>query len=107
EADAVGRVDVEGLRLGGVVAAGGRVAYVANADIALEPEHVVLLEHVADQPPALADGELPLARGGDASGVLAAVLQHRERIVQALVDLTGANDSYDAAHGLASAPHTW
>src|SRR5262249_24498265 len=75
EADAVGRVDVEGLRLRGAVAAGGRIADVADAHVALELEHVVLLEDIAYQATALAYAQLTIARGGgDTGGVLAAVL---------------------------------
>ena len=101
QADAVGGVDVEGLRLGGAVAAGGRVAHVADADVALQLEHVVLLEDIAHQACALAHVELALAGGGDAGGILAAVLQHGERIVDALIDRAGADDSDDAAHVVA------
>ena len=58
EADAVWRVHVERLRFGGAVAAGGRVAHVAHADVALELLHVVLLEHVAHQALPLANEQL-------------------------------------------------
>ena len=104
EADAVGRIDVEGLRLGGAVAAGGRVAHVADADVALQLEHVVLLEHVAHQAAALAHVELALGRGRDAGGILAAVLQHGERVVEPLIDRAGADDADDAAHGCSLSP---
>src|ERR1700733_9330185 len=106
EADAVGRIDVEGLRLGGTVAAGGRVTHVADADVALELEHVMLLEHVAHQAAALAHAQLPLARGGsDAGGVLAAVLQYRERVVEPLVHGAGPDDAGDAAHSCVSSSY--
>ena len=107
QADAVGRIDVEGLRLGGAVAAGGRIAHVADADVALQLEHVMLLEDIAHQAAALAHVQLALAGGGDAGGVLAAVLQHGQRVVEALIDCAGADDSDDAAHAwLASlGPH--
>ena len=99
EADAVGRIHVERLRLGGAVAAGGRIAHVADADVAGELEHVPLLEHVAHQACALARAQPPLEGGHDAGRILAAVLQHRQRIIQALIDGTGADDADDAAHG--------
>src|SRR5437899_2444950 len=98
EADAVGRVDVERLRLGGAVAAGGRIAHVADADVALELEHVMLLEDVAHESAALAHVELALAAGGDAGGVLAAMLQHRESVIETLVDGAHSDDADDAAH---------
>ena len=101
EADAVRRIDVERLRLGGAVAAGRRVAHVADADVALELQHVPLLEHVAHQADVLAQEQLAFVLGHDARGVLAAVLQHGQRVVDLLVDGAEAHDSDDSAHGLA------
>ena len=54
QADAVGCIDVERLRLRGAVTAGCRIAHVTDADIAGQLEHVLLLEHVAHQAGALA-----------------------------------------------------
>ena len=106
EADAVRGVDVERLRLGGAVAAGRRIAHVADAGVALQLEHVVLLEYIAHQAAALAHAQLAVTRGGgDAGGVLTAVLQHGERVVQALIDGAGTDDADDAAHS-APAPQT-
>ena len=105
EADAIRGVDVEGLRLGGAIAAGGGVTHVADADVALQLEHVVLLEDIAHESTALAHAQLALTRGGgDAGGVLAAMLQHRERIVEALVDGAGTDDAGDAAHDSLNPP---
>ncbi len=60
EADAVGRVHVERLRLGGAVAAGRGIAHVADADVALQLQHVALLEDVAHQADVLAQEQLAL-----------------------------------------------
>ena len=98
ETDAVGRVDVERLRLRGAVAAGGGIADVADAGIALELEHVVLLEDVAHQAAVLAHAKLPVAGGRDAGGVLAAMLQHRQRVIDALIDRARSDDTDDSAH---------
>ena len=62
QADAVGRIDVERLRFGGAVAAGGRITHVADADVAPELEHVLLLEHIAHQARALAHEQLAVDR---------------------------------------------
>ena len=86
EADSVRRVHVERLGFRGVVAAGGRVADMAHAHVALELLHVVLLEHVAHQALALADEQLAVLDGRDARGILTAVLEHRQRVIDALVD---------------------
>ena len=98
QADAVGSIDVERLRLGGAVAAGGRIAHVADADVARQLQHVLLLEHIAHQAGALARAQPALEGGHDAGGILAAMLQHRQRIVQTLIDRAGADDADDAAH---------
>ena len=83
KADAVRRIDVERLGLGRVVATRGGIADVPDADVALEPQHVLLLEHVADQAIVLAQEDLALVRGHDARGILSAMLQYRQRIVDA------------------------
>jgi hypothetical protein len=103
EADAVRRVDVERLGLGGTRTAGRRIAHVADTDVALQPQHVALLEDVAHQAVALAD-EQPPVLGHDAGGVLAAMLQHRQRIVDGLVDGFVPDDSDDSAHDLSVSP---
>ena len=100
EADAVGRVHVERLGFGGVVAAGGRIAHMAHADVALELLHVVLLEHIAHQALALAHEQLAVGDGRDARGVLAAMLKHRQRVIDPLIDSAGSDDSGYAAHSV-------
>ena len=47
-----------------------------------------LLEDIAHQTLSLADEQLALLRGHDAGGILPAVLQHRQCIVETLVDGT-------------------
>ena len=96
--DAVGRIDVERLRFGGAIAAGGRVAHVADADVALQLHHVVLLEHVAHEAAALAHVQLAFARGHDAGRILPAVLQHGQRVVKPLVDRAVSDHADNSAH---------
>ena len=100
EADAVRRVDVERLRFGGGVAARGRIAHVADADVALQAQHVALLEDVAHQAVLLAHEQLAVVAGHDAGGVLAAVLQHRQRVIDLLIDRRVPDDADDSAHCL-------
>ena len=97
ERDAVRRVDVEGLRLRRRLAPRRRVADVADADPAPERLHVVGLEDVAHQPVGLALVDREVA-GEDARGVLPAVLQRGEGVVQILVYLTPTDDPDNAAH---------
>ena len=98
EADAVRRVDVERLGFRGAVASGGRIAHVAHAHVALELLHVVLLEHVTHQAAPLAHEQLAVEDGGDARRVLPPVLEHRERIIDSLIDSAGSDDPGYAAH---------
>ncbi len=98
QADAVRRIHVEGLRLGCAIGARGGIAHMADAHVAAQFQHVVLLEGIAHQTAALADRQRAAGGRGDAGGVLAAVLQHRERIVQTLIDGTGPDDPHYSAH---------
>src|ERR1700733_1083467 len=104
QAYAVGRIHVKGLRLGSAVAAGGRITHVADALVTLQREHVLLFEYIAHQTRALARAQPAFRRTHDTGGILAAMLQDRQRIVEALVDGTGADDTDDAAHVCAKIP---
>jgi len=96
--NAVGRIDVERLGFGGAVAACGRIAHMADADVALQLHHVMLLKDVAHQARALPDIKLAFARGHDARCILAAVLQHGQRIVDALIDRAVSHHADNSAH---------
>ena len=76
EADAERRVDVERLGLVRAVAAGRRVAHVADPGIAHELAHVLLAEHVAHEAGVLVHEQRVLVHRHDAGRVLAAMLQH-------------------------------
>ncbi len=104
EHNAVGRVDVEGLGLCGVGGARGGVAHMPEPHVAPQLNHVTGAEYVPRQTVVLAQVKLLTLAGDDASGILAAVLKHQQRIVQGLVDRTLTDDSYDAAH---EAPRSW
>ncbi len=99
ERDAVGRVDVEGLGLGRALRSCRRITAVADADAAAQLEHVRGAEYVAHQPRALVQAQALAVDRGDAGGVLAAVLQHGERVVQRGRDFGFSDDADDAAHG--------
>src|SRR5690606_21748845 len=106
---AVGRVHVERLHLllvgGGAL---GGVAHVAETDIAQQRAHVTGAEGLAHHA-----GGLGLVHhtggfgGGDAGGVLPAVLQQQERVVDVLVDRSVADHSDDAAHQWFDAPSAY
>ncbi len=98
ETDAVGRIDVEGLRIVGAVGAGRRVADMADADVALELEHVLLLKHIAHQAGILAHEQFARLGGHDAGRILTAMLQHRQRVIDPLVDRAHPDHSDDSAH---------
>ena len=98
QTDAVGRVDVERLRLGGFRATGRRVANVTDTHVARQAQHVARVEHVTDEAVGPALLQSLLAPGDDASRILTAVLHHRQAIVERLVDGVPANDSDNAAH---------
>ncbi len=99
ERDAERRVDVERLRLelrGG--GARGRVAAVADAEVARQLAHVARAEHVAHVAGALVHVERRAFAGDDARRVLPAVLQQQQPVVEQLVDRRVRDDAYDSAH---------
>ena len=99
ERDAERRVDVERLRLElRGRAARGRIAAVADADVAEEVAHVARAEHVAHVAARLVHVERRAVVGDDAGGVLAAVLQQQQPVVEHLVDRRVGDDAYDSAH---------
>ena len=100
EHDAVGRVDVEGLRLFFAVGvAGRRVAHLAEAHRAGQRAHVAGAEHVAHHAARFLHEALGALHGDDAGRVLAAVLQQQQRVVDQLVDWRLRDHSDDSAHG--------
>ena len=93
------RVHVERLRLEvGERGAGGGIAAVADAGGAHQVAHVARAEHVLHEARALVHVEDRALARHDARGVLAAVLQQEQAVVQQLVDGRMRNDADDAAH---------
>ena len=86
EDDAVGRVHVERLRFGDGRATGGRIAHMADAHGAQQARHVAGVEDVGDEAVALVQIEAVFEASGNARGILPAVLEHGERIVNDLAD---------------------
>ena len=98
--DAVRRVDVERLRLLlAVGVAGGRIAHLAEPDRAGQPAHVAGAKDVAHHAARLVHEALGALHRDDAGGILAAVLQQQQRVVDQLVDGRLRDDADDAAHG--------
>ena len=99
ERDAERRIDVERLRLElGGRAARGRIAAVADADMAQEIAHVARAKDVADVAARLVHVKRRAVVGHDAGGVLAAMLQQQQPVVEHLVDRRMGDDAYDSAH---------
>src|SRR5687767_11408158 len=105
EHHAVRRVHVERLGFADAIATGGGVADVANADVTAQLQHVVLSEYISHQATALARAKLAFGRGGDAGRILPAVLEHGERIVEALIDRGGSDDSDYSTHARTPSLH--
>ena len=70
----------------------------ADAHLALETQHVALLEHVPHQAVVLAQVDAPAFAGEDAGGILAAVLQDQQTVIDGLVYRTFGQYADDAAH---------
>ena len=85
--DAERRADVKRLRFGAAAGiAGGGIAHVGDAGVAGEIAHVAGAEYVAHHADVFVHVERIVFDGNDAGGVLAAVLQHLQAVVQQLVD---------------------
>ena len=80
--DAVRRVHVERLRLGRAFGACGRIAAVADADVAAKAEHRLAREHVAHEAGPLVQAQAIAVDRRDARRVLAAMLQHGQRVIE-------------------------
>jgi hypothetical protein len=100
ERDPERRVHVERLRFElGRRAARGRIAAMPDAEVSGEVAHVARAEDVADVAGALVQVERrPVARD-DARGILSAVLQQQQGVVEHLVDRRVRDDADDSTHG--------
>ena len=99
--DAIGRVDVERLRLFlAVCVARGGIAHLAQAHAARQRAHVARAEHVAHHAARLVHEALRALHRDDAGRVLPAMLQQQQRVVDQLVDRDLSDDADNAAHGL-------
>ncbi len=96
--DAIRGVDIERLRLGGTVTACGRITDVADAGVSLELQHVLLLKHVPHEPAALAYVQLAVAGRGDTGGILPAMLEHGQCVIDPLIDRAGSDDADNSTH---------
>ena len=71
----------------------------ADVDVALQALHVPRLEHIADKAIGLAQAEMVQGVDGDDTGrVLAAMLQHRQCVIDRLVDGGEADETDTTAH---------
>ncbi len=95
--DAVGVVDPERLGVLHRALAHGRVAGVAQADVALQARDVVLVENVAHQAVAFFQVVMAVV-GQDAGRILAAVLQGQQAGIQLADHRFGRKNSQYAAH---------
>ncbi|MCY1559874.1 hypothetical protein D9M68_969550 [compost metagenome] len=100
EHDAERRIHVErlGLFLAGAGACGG-IANLADAGRTRQRAHVARAEDVAHQAMGLVHIELVALRRRDARGVLPAMLQQQQAVIEQLVDRPAPDDPYDSTHG--------
>ncbi len=70
----------------------------SDTDVALQFEHVMLLKDVAHQAASLAYAQLAVTVSGDTRGVLAAMLQDRQTVIDSLIDRTRTDDADNSAH---------
>ena len=99
---AVGGVHVKRLRLCRTGAACGGITDVSDADIPFQALHVAHFKHILHQTVGLALPEVSTVNGHDPGGILSPVLQHRQGVVEGLIDGGGANYTDNTAHVFAT-----
>jgi len=72
-----------------------------DADTPAQLAHAGRVEDVADQPVALVQAQARALHGGDAGGILPAMLQDGQAVIQGRCHFRGTDDADDSAHGLA------
>ena len=82
-----GRIDVKGLRLLIVSGRpGGRITHMRNPAAPWQSPHIPSAKDIANLPTALVHREGLAVRGGDAGGILAAMLQQEQSVIEKLID---------------------
>jgi hypothetical protein len=71
---------------------------VSDTHLTYQTLHVTLMEHIAYQTIILAQEESPLIAGYNAGGVLAAMLQDGQGIIERLIDVRFAHYANNATH---------
>ena len=97
--DAVRRVHVERLRFVHAFGTGGGIAAVGDAHAPFQHAHRLGVEHVPHQSVVLVHAQARAVGGGDAGGVLSAVLEDGQPVIKLAGNVLVADDSDDAAHG--------
>jgi hypothetical protein len=95
--DAKGGVDKEGLGILPASSSHGRITRVADPDGSAQSLRIGGIEDVVDKPVALLGVEAPVICD-HAGGILSAVLDSQDALVQVLEHVFVAGDSYYAAH---------
>ena len=72
------------------------------ADVPLQTLHVAHFKHVLHQAIGLALPEVSTINGHDPGGILSPVLQHRQGVVEGLIDGGGANYTDNTTHVFAT-----
>jgi len=98
--DAERGVHVERLRFLFAGRAGGRIAAVADAGIALQRTHVPRAEDVTHEAVGLVHREHAAVIGCNPRRILTAMLQQQQCVIQQLVDGGLRDDADDATHGV-------
>jgi len=70
----------------------------ADAHIAAQRFHMALLKDVAHKPVVLTQMDTLVVAGENASGILTAMLQNKQTLIQGLVHRAFGNNADDAAH---------
>ena len=104
DANTVGIVGIERLRLGTTAGPRRRISHMANAHVSTQFQHMMLLKNVLHETIILPKVKTTAFGSNDSSGILAAVLKDSEAVKEHLVDLEidWNTDSHKLARDLKS-----
>ncbi len=98
ERDAVGGVHIKRLCFSRTGRAGGRVAHMTDAVITDQPHHVARMKHIAHHAILLAEIKPAVMGCHNAGGILTAMLQYRQCVIEVLVNRALACNTHNTAH---------
>jgi hypothetical protein len=85
--DTIGRVNIKRLRQSWTRAAGRRITNMADANVTHQSCHMLIEEDISRQADAFANMKFTIVVGDNTSGILTAMLQDSQRIIEPYINI--------------------